>query len=62
MSDEARLSALERLATTVREMRDAQRAYFRSRSPEKLDASKRKEHEVDLILLELAGAGQKRMF
>ena len=41
------LSEFERL---VREMRTAQRAYFRSRSSGVLEASKRLEREVDTFL------------
>lgn len=43
----AELSEFEKL---VREMRTAQRAYFRSRSSGALEASKRLEREVDAFL------------
>ena len=43
----AELSEFERL---VREMRTAQRAYFRSRQSGALEASKRLEREVDAFL------------
>lgn len=35
------------LATLVRQMRDAQRTYFRERSPQALNASKELERRVD---------------
>lgn len=40
-------SRLDELATLVRQMRDAQKTYFRERSPQALNYSKELERRVD---------------
>jgi hypothetical protein len=48
--------------TAVREMRQHQVAYFKTRSPDELQASKKAEREVDRMLAELEPKAQGRLF
>lgn len=48
-------------ANLVGEMRDAQKKYFRTRSKEALEASKRLEERVDVILLERRKREEERL-
>lgn len=48
------LTILERIAITASATRDAQRAYFRERSPENLRTSKALEAQLDKLLSEHA--------
>lgn len=45
----------------VKEMREAQKAYFRTRQPEALKESKMIEKEIDEILIEIQ-SGQTKLF
>ena len=45
---------MEEFAALVQEMRNAQREYFRTRSPTALEAAKRLEKRVDQALKEIA--------
>ena len=52
----------EAFTSAVREMRQHQIAYFKTRSPEELAASKKAEREVDRMLAELEPKAQGRLF
>jgi hypothetical protein len=41
------------LARVLKDMRDTQKAYFRERTGDLLDASRRKEREVDKLIKEI---------
>lgn len=47
------------LATLVRQMRDAQRTYFRERSPQALNTSKELERRVDRAVADVLDKQQK---
>lgn len=50
------------LISLVVQMREAQRAYFKTRSPQALDEARKLERAVDKRLAELAGSDQRKMF
>jgi len=51
----------EDLAVLVREMRDAQKAYFKERSPQQLSVSKELERRVDKVVADILDK-QTKMF
>lgn len=53
---------VKELAQLVLQMRQAQRAYFRDRSPQLLSAAKEAERAVDRTLERLPTADQAKMF
>ena len=52
---------LDELARLVRQMRDAQRAYFRERSPQALSVSKELERRIDRAVANILDT-QPRLF
>lgn len=56
----------EELAERVRDMRKAQRDYFRERTPERLDAARRAERAIDALVGEIltraSQTAQKSLF
>jgi hypothetical protein len=57
----ARVEMLNQFQQLVAEMRDAQKEYFRERSPQNLAAAKSLEKRVDQALAEVAD-GQRELF
>lgn len=56
------LRRLRAIESAVRDMRQHQAAYFKTRSPDELQASKKAEREVDRMLAELEPKAQGRLF